>query len=81
MERYHFHVIDQTECRDLHGTLLKDVFAAKREALRFAGDLLKDLGDKLWSGAAWNIRVTDSDDLTLFELHFSGIDLPNLREP
>jgi len=70
MPRYFFHVHDGDNFPDLRGTQLPDVEAARKEAVRFAGALLSDHPDKFWSSGEWHMRVTNQDDLTLFELTF-----------
>jgi len=70
MPRYYFHVMDGQEFVDLQGTQLRDLAAARKEALRFASGLLADAKPNFWSGEEWTMRVTDSDDLTLFTLMF-----------
>jgi hypothetical protein len=79
MPRYHFHVVDGRDYTDLQGTELPDLDAARAEALRFTGALLSD-GDKgFWDGAEWSMRVTDHEDLTLFELRFLATDAPSIK--
>jgi hypothetical protein len=40
--------------------------------VRFSGHLLSSTPDKFWSGQEWKMRVTDDNDLTLFELMFTA---------
>ena len=70
MPRYYFHICDGEDIPDLHGAALPDVDAARKEAVRFAGALLSDHADKFWSTGEWYMRVTNEDDLTLFQLTF-----------
>lgn len=70
MPRYYFHVKDGRDFPDLQGTLLPDISAAKDEAIRFVGDLLARNSAGFWSGRDWTVRVTDSDDVELFDLNF-----------
>jgi len=74
MPRYFFHVADGSDDIDRRGTELADVPSAQREALRFAGELLIDHADEFWGMRQWSMRVTDADDLTLFELVFLAWD-------
>jgi hypothetical protein len=37
-----------------------------------AGELLKDLDGKFWSGTDWWLRVTDEQGETVCSLRFSG---------
>jgi hypothetical protein len=80
--RYFFHVTDGENYPDLQGTVLeKKDAAARTEAVRFSGQLLNDTPDKFWSGEEWKMRVTDQDDLTLFELMFTASCSAAMRMP
>jgi hypothetical protein len=74
MPRYHFHVRDGQSYRDLQGTELADLGAAREEALRFTGALLADPANNFWDGAAWSMIVTDAQNATLFTLGFTAAD-------
>ena len=79
MPRYFFHVHDGQSIFDDTGTELADISAAKAEALRLAGGLLKDgqAGELFWSGTPWRLEVTDSPNpggRTFFALQFSFTD-------
>jgi hypothetical protein len=86
--RFYFHVQDGSDYPDLQGTMLDDLDAARREAVRFAGSLLAEKPDEFWQSGEWVVRVTDATNLTLFELRFfatdaaatgrSGVDRTNL---
>ncbi|WP_371180073.1 hypothetical protein [Bradyrhizobium sp. URHA0013] len=59
--RFHFHIVDGTALTDTDGLELPDTAAAKSEAIRLAGAVLKDyIGDDLWRGEPWQIVVNDS---------------------
>jgi hypothetical protein len=70
MPRFFFHVRDGSDFPDLQGTVLEDLVAARREAVRFSGALLNDKPDIFWQSGEWTMRVTDEADLTLFQLTF-----------
>jgi hypothetical protein len=70
--RYFFHVADGENYPDLQGTVLHNDAEARTEAVRFSGQLLSDKPEKFWSGEEWKMRVTDHNDLTLFELMFTA---------
>ena len=78
MPRYFFHVYDGSDFPDIQGTLLANDDAARIEAVRFSGDLLRDGAEKFWNGEEWSMRVTDDKDLTLFELMFTATCSPAL---
>lgn len=74
MPRYFFHVVDGSTFTDLEGTELPNIKAARNEAVRFAGSLLKDKPETFWDAGEWTMRVTDAADLTLFQLIFYASD-------
>ncbi len=76
MPRFHFYVVDGDSYPDIQGTELRDLDAARAEALRFAGALLADASPSFWSGDEWSMTVTDATQLTLFRLSFSATDAP-----
>jgi hypothetical protein len=80
MPRYFFHVHDGENFTDLQGTVLDDDNAARIEAVRFSGDLLRSGAEKFWNGQEWLMRVTDETDLTLFELMFTASCSPAMRK-
>jgi hypothetical protein len=79
--RYFFHVADGENFPDLQGTVLENDAAARTEAVRFSGQLLSAKPDKFWSGQEWKMRVTDENDLTLFELLFTASCAAAMRMP
>ncbi|CAN5440093.1 hypothetical protein BH10PSE12_BH10PSE12_38460 [soil metagenome] len=76
MPRYHFHVKDGQDYQDLQGTLLPDLAAARREALRFTGALLGEEVNQFWEGTTWAMIVTDDKGNVLFNLAFQATDDP-----
>jgi hypothetical protein len=83
MPRYYFHVEDGTGMRDDEGCELADLAKAKCEAVEYAGKLICDYASDFWNHDGWHMRVTDETDLTLFELHFVGVESAAVlrREP
>lgn len=73
MARYFFHLRDGQYISDTEGTELPDIRSAQREAVKFAGGLLRDNADKFWNGEDWRFEVTDGTGLVLFTLHFSAV--------
>ncbi len=60
MPRYFFNVYDSTDIKDDVGSDLPSMDAVRREAVRTAGELLRDGGSvDLWSGEEWKMIVTD----------------------
>ncbi len=72
MPRYHFNVSDGQDMPDLDGHELPDLESARNEAVALAGALLKDHGQKFWSGQTWHMDVTDHTGLLLFRLDFTA---------
>jgi Domain of unknown function (DUF6894) len=77
MPRYYFHLKDGQVLHDDHGLELPDIAAAKNEALRASGDLIRG-GPRatadLWNGTPWRMWVTDKPNggKTIFTLRFSA---------
>jgi hypothetical protein len=78
MPIYHFNVHDGQDFPDPDGTDLSGVEAARSHALRYAADLLAEVGDRFWTGEPWTMDVTDDHGLTLFRLEFAAHDAPSL---
>jgi hypothetical protein len=76
MPRYHFHVKDGKDYQDLQGTVLPDLAAARREALRFTGALLGEDVNQFWEGSNWSMLVTDETGTALFTLAFQATNDP-----
>lgn len=68
--RYYFHVKDGQDYPDLQGTVLAGPEEARREAVRFSGDLLCHGDPTFWSGTEWSMHVTDGSGKTIFTLLF-----------
>src|SRR3954465_15020039 len=71
MPRYFFHVHDGYSSIDEEGTVLSSLQAAREEAVQAAAGILRDSGQKLWTGEPWRLEVTDMAGNLLFTLHFS----------
>ena len=74
MPRYFFHVIDGNEYPDTEGTVLANPDAARAEAIRTAGSILRDEGDQFWNGTEWQMNVTDAAGQSVLKLRFSADD-------
>ena len=70
MRRYFFHIHDGASSLDDEGTELPSLDAAREEALRTAGELLRDRRAP-WNGTPWRMEVTDEAGEILFTLGFS----------
>ena len=70
MPRFHFNVFDGKPMPDPVGTDLPDTLSDRIDALRRAGDLIKDAAARADLGEEWRIEVTDDKGLTLFIMDF-----------
>ncbi|TXN19610.1 hypothetical protein FV217_20750 [Methylobacterium sp. WL9] len=76
MARFFFNVFDGTGTTDTDGTELIDWQQARREAIRMAGLILINEGDKLQSGNGWTMEVSDEAGLVLFQLEVRFMETP-----
>ena len=74
MPRYFFHVIDGRDLIDHEGTEFPNLRTARAEAIRLAGAILRDEGDKFWNGEEWHVNVTDASGQSVLKLRFSADD-------
>ncbi|MEL6064001.1 MULTISPECIES: DUF6894 family protein [unclassified Methylobacterium] len=79
MPRFYFHVHDGCSVLDPDGTELADPQAARLEAIRIAGDILKHDAHRIALGEDWRIEVTDDTGLILFQMTFLVIESPVMR--
>lgn len=71
MPLFHFHVRDGRDWPDEDGTELASKDQARIEALRHAGDMLKDSAAGGPFAKEWQMRVTNDQDRMLFRLDFT----------
>jgi len=77
MPRYFFDVADGTQLEDggdEDGIELEGLTAARIEAVRLSGELLKSYPDRFWGTGEWSCTVRDESRLILFVLHFYSCD-------
>jgi hypothetical protein len=73
MPRYFFHVMDGQATIDEDGTELPDVDAARKEAIRIAGEILASGdADGLLAECPWHMTVVDDERKTIFTLAFQA---------
>jgi len=70
MPLYFFHTRNGGVYDD--GTEFADDTAARDEAVKMAGAVLKDLGADFWAGQDWSMRVEGQTGKTVCELLFTG---------
>ncbi|GEP01132.1 DUF6894 family protein [Methylobacterium haplocladii] len=78
MTRYFFNVYDGVSPIDTDGTELSDGQQARREAIRMAGLILMNEGDRLQAGRGWRLEVTDDTGLVLFQLDVQFTEMPGI---
>jgi hypothetical protein len=59
---------------------LKDIAAARHEAVVTAGEVIRDQPDIVWRGEELRMEVTDSNRTLLFTVIVLGVDAPSGRE-
>ena len=74
MPRYFFHVIDGRDILDNEGTEFPNLRYVRAEAIRTAGAILHDEGDRFWNGTEWQMNVTDTSGQSVLKLRFSADD-------
>ena len=79
MALYFFNVTDGVSIPDSIGVELPDLYAARLEAVRYSGELLKDHPDAFWVQHEWRIEVADRLGAILFAIHISAVEAPALH--
>jgi hypothetical protein len=72
VQRYFFHVRDGTTTLDDTGFECATSEQVRTEALRAAGETLKELGSDFWDHPHWTMWVEDEAGGTVLTLSFSG---------
>ena len=68
MPRYYFSIADGNSPVEPDGIELRDLAAARVEAVRLAGEMLKDHAEAFWHFGDWRLSVRDETGLILFSL-------------
>jgi hypothetical protein len=76
VSRYFFNQIDGEFKPDDEGLELASLDDARFEAVRYAGEVLRDRPSVVWQGEDFRIEVTDAKRLLLFTLVVVGMDAP-----
>ena len=61
MPRYFFHITDGHTSPDAEGTVLPDIYTAQEQAIRMAGELLREMIARFWNGTEWSLEVADEE--------------------
>ena len=80
MPRYFFHVRDGSSSPDDVGTELANWHEARIEAVRFAGEVIRDHAHRIALSQDWHIEVTDEHQIMLFRLDLITTDSPALAD-
>jgi hypothetical protein len=78
MPRYFFHTEGHRNAHDHDGIDLRDHQAARLEALRTMGEMLRGERDDFWDTRSPKPTVTNASGLILFVLDLSAIEAPSL---
>jgi hypothetical protein len=72
MPRYFFSTPGDGYAPDDEGVVLSGPEDAKAMAVTTAGEILKDIDGKFWSGQEWRLHVTDENGATVCVLTMRG---------
>lgn len=72
MPRYFFHTRTASKVADPDGVDLADHVAARHEAIRASGELMRDGAADFWGTRPWLVTVTDEAGLILYEIEMHG---------
>lgn len=67
MPRFHFNVVGGPAHLDDEGFDLPDAGTARRDLIRYSGDLLREYADK-FGAEAWRLELTDEAGFIVFAL-------------
>jgi hypothetical protein len=76
MARYFFNQYDGLFKPDDSGLEFATIDHARVEAVRYAGEVLRDHPTLVWTGEDFRVEVTDAKQLVLFTVIVVGIDAP-----
>jgi hypothetical protein len=74
--RYFFNLGGAVDDRDDEGFELPSLSDARGEAVKFAGEYLRDRPEVAWLGDEFRVEVTNSSNLLLFTFIALGVDAP-----
>lgn len=76
MPRFHFNVHDGVSEIDHEGQELPDWEAARLEAVRLSGEIIRNEAKRVALGEDWRMEVLDATGLVLFRLDFTVMASP-----
>ena len=74
MARYFFNIHHHQELVDRGGASFSTAQAARQYALRYAGDLIRDMSQCDYQDDDWQMDVCDAEGSVLFSFMFFGLD-------
>ena len=74
--RYFFNQLNGQVKVDDQGLEFASIRDARIEAVRYAGEVIKDHPTLVWTGGDFRIEVTDENALLLFTVVVVGVDAP-----
>jgi hypothetical protein len=78
MPRYFFHIQDSHSQIDREGTELGSLEEAQEEAVRLAGQMLRDGAPNFWKDGKWRLDVASPTGVPLFTLVVAAFEAPNV---
>ena len=72
VQHYYFHVRDGHTSLDDTGFECTDMDDVRKEALRTAGAILKEIGPEFWKHRLWTMWVTNEAGAIVLTLNFSA---------
>ena len=74
--RYFFNQVNGELKLDDEGTEFSTIYEARLEAVRYAGEVMRDHPTLVWTGQDFRIEVTDDDKIVMFTVIVVGVDSP-----
>ena len=81
MPRYFFHTADGSRDLDREGFDCADDGAARKQAIRYAGEVMRDEPQVLWDGRDFRVEVMNEAEDLLFTVVMISIDAPASGQP
>ncbi len=78
MPRFHFHTYDQNEVLDEDGFELVDIEAARKAAMIYASEVLKELAEEIYT-TDLRVTVTNEAGLMLWDILVVATEAPAIR--
>jgi hypothetical protein len=76
MPRFFFHTETESRFTDAEGTECLDHVAARHEAIRTCGEMMRDCAEGFWGSRPWSVTVTDGAGVILWEIGLDGYSSP-----